>query len=257
MQIGLTGKVVVVTGAATGIGREICTGLAANGAQVIGVDVADLGETGDQVQASGAGGESAHWMGVRIDLASPETVRKGCREILKAHPSVDVLVNNAALYGGLKLTPMEAIDLLEWDRVMDINVRGTYLMIRELLPALKQARGKVINLASGSALRGSPFLLHYVASKGAIIAMTRALATELGAYGIRVNAIAPGLVDNESSRGLGDRFPGILESTVEQQAVKEPLRATDVVGIILFLASSWGDAVTGQTLPVDKGLTRS
>ena len=168
MNTELKGKTVVVTGAAHGIGREICAGFASAGGRVIGVDKADLKETEQYIKSLDAEFEF-EWNSYSIDLASPESVSTGCREILDKYPVIDVLVNNAAFYGGLKITPLEAIDLNEWDHVFKVNVRGSYLMIRELLAGLKSSKGKVINLASGAALRGSPFLLHYVASKGAII----------------------------------------------------------------------------------------
>lgn len=254
MDTGLANKTVVVTGAGGGIGRELCAGFARVGARLIGVDKIDLEETGQYLRTLAAKSDDFDWTTVTIDLASPASIQAGCQRIREAFPTIDVLVNNAALYGGLAFTPMEAIDIEEWDRVFHVNVRGSYLMIRELLPALKRAKGKVINFASGSALRGSPFLLHYVTSKGAIIGMTRALATELGQYGIRVNAVVPGLIDTASSRGLGEASSKVLKATVEAQAIKEPLMATDVVGTVLYLASAWSDAVTGQLFLVDRGL---
>jgi NAD(P)-dependent dehydrogenase (short-subunit alcohol dehydrogenase family) len=169
---------------------------------------------------------------------------------------VDVLVNNAALYGGLKMTPMEHLDLDEWDRVFNVNVRGSYLMVRELLPSLKAAKGKVINFASGAALRGTPMLLHYVTSKGALIGMTRAMATELGGHGITVNAVAPGFITTESSKGLSDSYEKYLQMTVQAQAIKEPLTAQDVVGTVLYLSSACSESVTGQLCPVDRGLIK-
>lgn len=256
MTVNLEGKVVVVTGASRGIGREICAGFAANGAQVIGVASSDLTETGAYLANLKTRHAKFQWHAVNIDLASPASIQEGCQKIQKQFPAVDVLVNNGALYGGLKLTPMEAIDLDLWERVFNINVRGTYLMIRELLPALKTTKGKVINFASTSMLAGSPFLLHYVSSKGAVIGMTYALATELGMYGIRVNAITPGLIGTPSSQGIVEGQPQIVEAAVQAQAIKELLQADDVVGTVLYLASAWGDAVTGQLIVVDRGMIK-
>lgn len=252
MDTGLSGKTVVVTGAAQGIGREIAAGFAANNCKVIGVDILDQTETGNYIESQGKGGS---WKAVTIDLSSPESVQEGCKQILADSSKVDALVNNAALYGGLVMKPMEMIDLAEWDKVQAINVRGPFLMIRELLPGLKEAKGHIINFASVAALKGSPGLTHYVASKGAVIGMTRALSTELGAHGITVNAIAPGFVDNESSQHVGgEMFSKYLEMTVGGQAIHEPVQAKDIVGAVLFFASSWADAITGQLTPVDRGL---
>ncbi len=244
MDLGLDNKIVVLTGAAGGIGRELASGFAAHGAQVVGVDLASL----DDVDLN---------LRVHIDLADPDSIRQGCRTIRDHCPKVDVVVNNAALYGGLKMTPLQGLDLQEWDRVMAVNVRGAYLMVRELLQPLIESRGAIVNLASASALRGSPMMLHYVASKGALIAMTRALATELGHHGVRVNAVAPGLVDDAASQGLGEAFERVLQSTVAQQSIPVRLEAGEVVGTVLFLASQWSSAVTGQTIPVDRGLVKS
>ena len=244
MDLGLDGKTVVLTGAAGGIGRELASGFAAQGAQLVGVDIASMDDVDLQHR-------------VRIDLADPESVRQGCRTIRNECPQVDVLINNAALYGGLKMTPLQRLDLQEWDRVMAVNVRGAYLMVRELLEPLIESRGAIVNMASASALRGSPMMLHYVASKGALIAMTRALATELGPHGIRVNAVAPGLVDDRASQGLGEAYQRVLQSTLAQQSIPLKLEAGEVVGTVLFLASQWSRAVTGQTIPVDRGLVKS
>ena len=252
MDVGLKGKTVVVTGAARGIGREICLGFAGNGAQVIGVDILDLEETGAAVAAAGAS-----WQAYNIDIGAPNSVAEGCAKILANNPKIDALVNNAALYGGLKMQPMDQIDLDEWDKVMNINVRGTFLMIRDLVPGLKEASGKVVNISSGSALRGSPGLMHYVASKGAIIGMTRSLATELGAHNINVNAVAPGFVTTDASKGLSDMYDKYIEMTVMAQSIKVPNNAQDIVGTTLYLCSSWADAVTGQVCAVDYGLNKN
>ena len=253
MDIDLKGKNVVVTGAARGIGREICGGFASNGSNVIGVDISDMSETGEYLNSLG---EDIQWSEFKIDLSSPESIQKGCKKIQDSFPEVHALVNNAAYYAALKWAPMEELDLKEWDLVMNINIRGLYLTIRELLPALKAAKGKIINFASDAALRGGPFMLHYVASKGAVIGMTRALSTELGAYGITVNAVAPGLIDTPSSQSLGENYQELLGSVVQAQAIHEPMQPGDVVGTVLYLASSWGDAVTGQLCPVDRGLVK-
>ena len=253
MDIGLRDKTVVVTGAAHGIGQDICVGFAANGATVLGVDIVDQAGT---VNLLASKGWADRWTAYSIDSAAPQSVRDGCHRIMADHPTIDVLVNNAEVFGELESTPMADLDLEEWDRVMSVNFRGTYLMIRELLPALVKAGGKIVNMASGSALRGSPGMLHYVASKGAIIAMTRSLATELGSHGINVNAVAPGFISTEASQGLGNAHDKYLEMTLQAQSIKQAASTNDVVGTVLYLASTWADAVTGQLCPVDFGLNK-
>ena len=190
-------------------------------------------------------------------MADPGSLEETCSKIIADNGTVDALVNNAALYGGLKMMPMEKIDLEVWDNVMNINVRGTFLTVRNLMPALIEAKGKVVNIASGSALRGSPGLMHYVASKGAVIGMTRSMATELGAHGITVNAVAPGFVANEASQGLSDMYDKYLEMTVMAQSIKVATVPKDIVGTVLYLTSSLADSVTGQVCPVDNGLCKT
>jgi len=252
MDIGLKGKNVVVTGAGRSIGQQIAIGFAKIGANVTGVDIIDLEETGTKVSAAGG-----NWSAYNADLADPSSVEEACGKIIADNGTINALVNNAALYGGLKMMPMDKIDLNVWDQVMNINVRGTYLVVRNLMPALIEAKGSVINIASGAALRGSPGLMHYVASKGAVIGMTRSMATELGGQGVRVNAIAPGFVANEASQGLSDMYDKYLEMTVMAQSIKEPTKPDDMVGTCLYLASPLAATVTGQVCPVDNGLCKT
>ena len=254
MDLNLKGKNVVITGAAGGIGREICLGFAQAGATVIGADIRDMTETDAYVRGQHQGASLAM---VHIDLADPASVDQGCAEILKKSASIDCLVNNGAIWGGLKMTPLDKIDVSDWDRVLATNVRGSYLMIKGLLPGLRRSKGNVVNVASSAALRGSPMCLHYASSKGAIIGMTRSLSTELGNEGIRVNAIAPGLVDNEASRGFGaEKYSKLLEGTVAAQSLHTPLVEKEIVGTVLYLASELASPITGALLTIDKGLIK-
>jgi NAD(P)-dependent dehydrogenase (short-subunit alcohol dehydrogenase family) len=239
MELGLKDKIVVVTGAGGAIGREICQAQMAHGAKVIGVDIAGL--------------KDMDFPCYHVDLGSRESIEKGCHEILADHGRIDVLVNNAAFYAGIKVGPMEEIPLDEWDSVMNVNVKGLYLMIKGLLDGLKKAKGKVINFSSASVQKGGPYMLHYVASKGAVLAMTWALSTELGRHGIAVNAISPGLVDTASSQGIFPQFQQRLDMFVAGQSIKQPLKAKDIVGAVLYLSSAWSDAVSGQVCLVDRG----
>jgi NAD(P)-dependent dehydrogenase (short-subunit alcohol dehydrogenase family) len=254
MKMNLKGKNIVVTGAARGIGREICAGFAGVGATVIGVDLRDMADTERTLREQEP---EVRFEKFAIDLGVPASVEQGCAAILQKVPTVDVLVNDGAIWGGLKITPLDKIEPAEWDQVMNVNVRGSYLMIKGLLSGLRKSKGSVINMASSSALRGSPFCLHYATSKGAIIGMTRSLASELGAEGIRVNAIAPGLVDNEASRGFGgEKFPKMLEGTVAAQCLHSPLVEKEIVGTVLYLASDLAAPITGVLLTIDKGLIK-
>jgi NAD(P)-dependent dehydrogenase (short-subunit alcohol dehydrogenase family) len=163
----------------------------------------------------------------------------------------DVLVNNAAVYAGLQRTSFESISEAEWDRVMSVNVKGTWIMTRAVAPLLRASGGgAIVNVSSATVMSGSPMWLHYVSSKGAIIAMTRALARELGDNNVTVNAIAPGLTLTDASLELMDNA---AEYGVMRGALKRAAVSGDIVGAVLFLASPHATFVTGQTLVVDGG----
>ena len=241
-----------MTGAAQGIGRELAVGLAQQGFDVACVDVQGCESTLESLASFE--NSSAAFV---CNIAEEEEVRETLKRISRDMGKVAVLVNNAAIYEGLQLTPSDTLNVEEWDRVMAVNVRGTFLCCKWVIPGMKEAgAGKIVNIASGAALRGSPFLLHYVSSKGAIIALTRALATELGPSNIQVNAVAPGFIQTEASQKL-DREGKIRQATIDQQSLKRALQPADVVGPVLYLASPWSDAVTGQVLCADGGLIKN
>ncbi|MDA2933072.1 SDR family oxidoreductase [Acidobacteria bacterium AH-259-D05] len=244
--------VAVVTGAAQGIGRELALGLANQGFDVACVDIQGCESTLESL----ASFESSS-AGFVCNIGEEEEVRETLKRVSRDMGRIGVLVNNAAIYDGLQLTPAEKLHVEEWDRVMAVNVRGTFLCCKWAIPGMKEAgAGKIVNIASGAALRGSPFLLHYVSSKGAIVALTRALATELGPANIQVNAVAPGFIQTEASRKL-DKEGRIRQATIDQQSLKRALQPADVVGTVLYLASPWSDVVTGQVLCVDGGLVKN
>jgi NAD(P)-dependent dehydrogenase (short-subunit alcohol dehydrogenase family) len=166
-------------------------------------------------------------------------------------------VNNAAIFARFVAAPADQIDLADWDRAFAVNVRGSYLCARAAYPIMRrQGYGKIINIASGTVFKGVPLMLHYVSTKGAIIAMTRSLATEWGKDGIRVNAIAPGLTSTEflkSRNGMGD----VLMMMAKSRALPREEVPEDLVGACLFFASPDSDFITGQTLVVDGGQVKN
>ena len=192
--------------------------------------------------------------GCRVDVASAASVAAMVETAHRRLGRIDVLINNAAVFASLKPQPFDAIPEEEWDRVMAVNVRGMWNCVKAVAPVMRaQKAGRIVNVASAIVAKGTPFLLHYVASKGAVIAMTRALARELGDDGIAVNAVAPGLI-------LSDTVRANPEVTSFQSAVVLQLRAfkrdavpEDVEGAVVFLASPDSAFMTGQTLVVDGG----
>jgi NAD(P)-dependent dehydrogenase (short-subunit alcohol dehydrogenase family) len=244
----LAGKRILITGAARGLGRAFADAACAAGAKVV---VADLLEVEGEAVAA-ALRERGHEAVFRfIDLADPETVALAVEGAADWLGGLDGLVNNAALATGIGGKTFEEIDLETWDRVMTVNVRGTWLVTRAAAPALRRAkRGKVVNIASDTALWGAPKLLHYVASKGAVIAMTRALARELGPDGIAVNAVAPGLTLVQATESIPAERHQLY---VDGRAMRRRQMPQDVVGTVLFLLSDGADFVTGQLLPVNGG----
>jgi NAD(P)-dependent dehydrogenase (short-subunit alcohol dehydrogenase family) len=245
----LAGRVAIVTGASQGLGASFALALAKAGAQVVVCDVADITVSCDAVRQCGA-----EAFGMRADVTDATSITRLVDEAIRVFGRVDILVNNAASSGQLGLKPIEEISSDEWDRVMAVNARGTFECIKAVLPSMRRnGYGKIINIASGTAIKGSPLLLHYVASKGAVIAITRATARELGGDGIRVNCIAPGLTMSESVRVHPDWNSNIRAANVATRAIPREAHPEDLLGALIFLASSESDFITGQTMSVDGG----
>jgi NAD(P)-dependent dehydrogenase (short-subunit alcohol dehydrogenase family) len=244
----LDGKVAIVTGAASGIGPAYAQGLAAAGAKVA---IADVEPAESVVRAiRDAGGEAISRI---CDVSDERAVAALVRATEAAFGGVHILVNNAAVFARYVAVPLDQISAADWEQAFDVNVRGTYLCVKAALPIMRRQRyGKVINIASGTVFKGVPMMLHYVATKGAIIAMTRSMASELGKDGIRVNAIAPGLTSTEFLKSRND-IPGVLEIMAKTRAIAREEDPQDLVGACVFLASPDSDFVTGQTLVVDGG----
>jgi NAD(P)-dependent dehydrogenase (short-subunit alcohol dehydrogenase family) len=247
----LDGKRVIVTGGGRNIGAEYCKALAGQGASVV---VADIDGESANVVAKELQETGAKATAVRVDITDDESVQSLLSQTLDEFGGVDVLVNNAAIYAGLKFDPPDSTDLAEWDRVMNVNVKGTFLVSRAVGEHMaQQGSGSIINIASTTAHMGPPFLIHYSASKGAVLTLTRSLARAYGENGVRVNCVAPGLIwDKATTDMLPDELLGDI--FVEQQVFKRRQEPGDLCGPVIFLASDLSQFVTGQTLVVDGGL---
>ena len=241
-DLGLAGKRVIVTGAAGGLGRAFALAFAGAGARVIAADISDVCET---VALLGAAG-----LGAVLDVTQADSCCAVVEQARDQLGGLDVLVNNAALYGGLQRANFEEIDEALWDRVMQVNVKGVWQMSRHAAPLMKAQGGSIINIASATVFSGSPQWMHYVASKGAVIAMSRVMAKELGRDDIRVNVLAPGFTMTEASLGLIDNARSY---GVERAAIKRPIETGDIVGGALYLASPHSAFMTGQTMIIDGG----
>jgi NAD(P)-dependent dehydrogenase (short-subunit alcohol dehydrogenase family) len=244
----LDGQVAIVTGAGRGIGVEYAKVLAAEGAKVAVTDIVDTEMTVNIIKQ--AGGEA---VGIHCDVTDPDNIKSMVAETISAYGKLDILVNNAALFADLKQGSFLDIDEAEWDRVMQINTRGVFSCTKAAVPEMKKnGYGKIINIASGTVFKGTPMLLHYVSSKGAQVAFTRALAREVGDDGITVNCIAPGLTMSE--KVIGDpQWDAVKSGNTASRAIKREQMPEDLIGALVFFSSSDSDFITGQTLVVDGG----
>ena len=241
----LDGKVAIVTGAAQGIGRAIADGLAAEGARIVVADVSGA------EQAAGAypGG-----VGITADVSSEDDVARTAAAVVESCGAIDVLVNNAGLYASLEMRPFDRIPLEEWRRVMDVNVASMFLMCRAVVPHMRErGGGKIVNISSGTPFRGVPFLLHYVTSKGAIVAFTRALAKEVGKDGVLVNCVAPGFTMSEGVQSHPEVVEKLRDASISARTLQRDQVPEDVVGAVVYLCGPGSDFVTGQTIVIDGG----
>ena len=245
-DLGLTGKSAIVTGAAGGLGFAFAEGLARAGAKVTIADINAAAAREAAARLASHGGAFS----VSVDVSDETSVQAMVRDVVATQGGVDILINNAAIYAGLKRKPFFEISTDEWDRVMSVNVKGVFLCAKAVYPHLKGHGGKIVNIASATVFSGSPLWMHYVTSKGGVIAMTRVMARELGEHGINVNAIAPGFTLTDASRAA---IEDAENYGVARGAIHRASQPADMVGACLWLASSLSDFVTGQTVIVDGG----
>lgn len=241
----LDGKVAIVTGGAQGIGRAIADGLAREGARIV---------VGDLQHAEEVASGFPDGVGVTVDVSSEEDVSRLARETVERCGSIDILVNNAGLYASLEMRPFTEIPLDEWNRVMEVNVASMFLTSRAIVPVMReQGGGKIVNISSGTPFRGVPFLLHYVTSKGAIVAFTRALAKELGKDSIHVNCVAPGFTMSDGVKAHPKVVEKLRDASVAARTIQRDQVPEDVAGAVVFLCTPAADFITGQTMVIDGG----
>lgn len=247
-------KVVVITGAGQGIGRELARQFAAAGAVPVVADI-NLDTARSvvaEIEAAGGRGQA-----VRVDVAHKTSVDDMVAQIIAEHGRIDALVNNASIFATLQKRPFYEIPLAEWERVMAVNITGTYLTVCGVTAAMRAAGfGRIINISSDSVPRGTMNYLHYVTSKSAIIGMTNSMARELGPDGITVNCIRPGSVATEVDRAVNPTME-VRERNAALQCIPRGMVPTDLVGLIMFLVTPASSFITGQTIACDGGYTHS
>jgi NAD(P)-dependent dehydrogenase (short-subunit alcohol dehydrogenase family) len=248
--MSLAGRTIVITGAGRGLGRAFAEACAAAGAA--NIVVADIQKDWGEATAEKLRSGGAKAMFMPVDLGDPKSIEAFAAKITAEYGSIDGLVNNGAIATGIGGKTFEEIDIETWDRVMAVNVRGTWLMTKAMAPLLRRSKagGRIVNIASDTALWGAPRLLHYVGSKGAVISMTRSLARELGPDNIAVNAIAPGLVEVEATEYVPEER---RQHYVTGRAMQRLQHPDDVTGAVVFLLGQGAGFVTGQLLPVNGG----
>lgn len=247
----LSGRTAIVTGGAKGIGAHYSRALAAEGARVMIADIEDGGPLASEI--AGKHGADAAVSAV-CDVSDENSVKALVGAAMQRFGQIDILVNNAALYAKLSPRNFDGWDVDVWDKVMAVNVRGPYLMVRHVAPhMIARKSGKIINIASGAPYKGIPRMLPYVTSKGAMIAFTRALSRELGAHGINVNTLSPGYILSDTGLANTTHVEEERAPVRNSRAFKRDAFPEDLTGTLVFLASADSDFITGQSVVVDGG----
>ncbi len=242
----LDGRTVIVTGAATGIGQAFALACSAHGANIVVADMGPADETMDLIAQAGG-----HAISARTDVSDDASTQAMAASAMQRFGRIDGLINNAAYFREVKLTDFDTIDPAQWERIFAVNVRGVWNCCKAVMPAMRaQGSGAIVNIASVVAVAGQPGYLHYVATKGAVLAMTKGLAKEVGKHGVRVNCIAPGFVITDATRNRPIEWQ---QSFLKARAIGREQKPDDLVGTAVYMLSDLSGFVSGQTLVVDGG----
>jgi NAD(P)-dependent dehydrogenase (short-subunit alcohol dehydrogenase family) len=243
------GKVIVVTGAGRGLGQAYAERLSSEGARVA---VAEIDAVAGAHAAEELRKNGMDSMFIETDVSSKEATEAMAARVLEKWGQIDGLVANAGLANSVGGRTYDEITVAQWDRIMEVNVRGTWLSCRAVAPYMqKRKNGSIVTVSSDTAAWGSPKLLHYVTSKGAVEAFTRAMARELGPDGVRINCVAPGLLNNEATAGVPEAK---REWNIRNRAIQREGTTDDIVGLVSFLLSDEASFITGQLIVADGGL---
>lgn len=239
--------VTIVTGASKGLGRTYALALAAAGHAVVAADVLDPALVVSEIEADGGTA-----LGVQVDVSEEESVEALAETALERFGRIDGLVNNAAIFTTIAKKPFDELSVAEWDRMFEVNVRGTWLCTRAVIGAMRrQGKGKIVNVSSMTVPSGIPLFAHYVASKGAIVALTRALARELGPWNVAVNTLSPDYVPHDAAYAA--QQPEMADFIASQRCFRRTMQPDDLVGTLLYLLGPGSDFVTGQDIWVNGG----
>jgi NAD(P)-dependent dehydrogenase (short-subunit alcohol dehydrogenase family) len=246
-KMRLKDRVAIVTGGAQGMGKAFALRVAEEGAKVTICDILDCEPAAREIEA--LGGEV---LALKTDVTSEEETANMAKKTVDRFGRIDILVNNAAIFGGIEFRPFDQIPAEEWDRIIEVNVKGIFLCCKAVSPFMKQQeKGKIVNIASGVAFSGIPLFLHYTTSKGGVVSLTRGLARELGDFNINVNAISPGMVWTEATQAMvPEEF---VKQNIEKQCIKRKVLPEDVAAAVVFFASDESDLIAGQTLLINGG----